>query len=159
MSESSARVVNTLLTEMDGVGGGREGIYVLAATNRPDIIDRAMLRPGRLECSLYVGLPGEEERVEILRTLVRRLPVGREGIGGFEWEEGMGEVARRAEGYSGADLESLLRRAGYAAIKRGSARIELVDFERARMEVRRSVAESDMKRYDRLRREWGDGVV
>ena len=162
LSESSARVVNTLLTELDGVGNGREGIYVLAATNRPDIIDAAMLRPGRLETCLYVGLPGAEERVEILRTLCRRLPVrvdGAGGEGGFEWDERMAEVARGAEGYSGADLESLLRRAGYAAIKRGSGRIELSDFEVSKGEVRRSVAEGDMKRYERLRREWGDGVV
>lgn len=152
MSESSARVVNTLLTELDGVGESREGIYVLAATNRPDIIDPAMLRPGRLETCLYVGLPGREERVDILRTLLKRLP-------NFVWNDEIADVARACEGYSGADLDSLLRRAGYAAIKRESGVIELVDFEKAQAEVRRSVQDGDMKRYEKLRREWGDGVL
>jgi ribosome biogenesis ATPase len=152
MSEASARVVNTLLTELDGVGGAREGIYVLAATNRPDIIDPAMLRPGRLETLLYVGLPAAEERVDILRTLLKRLP-------NFGWTEEIADVARKCDGYSGADLNSLLRRAGYAAIKRGSGVIELGDFEKARGEIRRSVQDQDMKRYDKLRKEWGDGVI
>jgi len=152
MSEASARVVNTLLTELDGVGGAREGIYVLAATNRPDIIDSAMLRPGRLETLLYVGLPTAEERVDILRTLLRRLP-------NFQWTDDIANIAQACDGYSGADLDSLLRRAGYAAIKRGSGTIELPDFEKARSEVRRSVQDQDMKRYEKLRKEWGDGVV
>jgi ribosome biogenesis ATPase len=70
LSDASARVVNTLLTELDGVGD-RSGIYVIGATNRPDIIDEAIRRPGRLGTSIYVGLPSAEERVDILRTLYR----------------------------------------------------------------------------------------
>ncbi|KAI7049811.1 hypothetical protein KC352_g45827, partial [Hortaea werneckii] len=73
-SDSSARVVNTLLTELDGLAD-RQGIYVIAATNRPEIIDEAMLRPGRLETPLFVDLPGPEERVEILRALLRSKPI------------------------------------------------------------------------------------
>jgi ribosome biogenesis ATPase len=152
MSEASARVVNTLLTELDGVGGSRDGIYVLAATNRPDIIDPAMLRPGRLETLLFVGLPSADERVDILRTLVRKLP-------NFVLTEAIAELVRMCDGYSGADLASLLRRAGYAAIRRGGLKIELEDFEIARKEVRRSVGADDMKRYDKLREKWGRGVI
>lgn len=70
LSDASARVVNTLLTELDGVGD-RSGIYVIGATNRPDIIDEAIRRPGRLGTSIYVGLPSAEDRVDILRTLYR----------------------------------------------------------------------------------------
>lgn len=70
LSDASARVVNTLLTELDGVGD-RSGIYVVGATNRPDIIDEAIRRPGRLGTSIYVGLPTAPDRVEILKTLYR----------------------------------------------------------------------------------------
>ncbi|KAK4212183.1 ribosome biogenesis ATPase RIX7 [Rhypophila decipiens] len=69
-SDASARVVNALLTELDGVGD-RSGVYVIGATNRPDIIDDAMRRPGRLGTSIYVGLPSASERVAILKTLYR----------------------------------------------------------------------------------------
>ncbi|KAL2255547.1 hypothetical protein VTK26DRAFT_3155 [Humicola hyalothermophila] len=70
LSDASARVVNTLLTELDGVGD-RSGIYVVGATNRPDMIDEAIRRPGRLGTSVYVGLPSPEDRVKILKTLYR----------------------------------------------------------------------------------------
>src|SRR3954453_18880572 len=71
LHEASARVVNTLLTELDGLST-REGIYLIAATNRPDMIDDAMLRPGRLETLLYVQLPGPQERVDILKAQIQQ---------------------------------------------------------------------------------------
>ncbi|KAJ3050626.1 hypothetical protein HK097_008392, partial [Rhizophlyctis rosea] len=73
-SQSSSRLVNTLLTEMDGMSG-RKQVYVIAATNRPDMIDPAMLRPGRLDKTLYVDLPNADERFEILKTLTRKTPL------------------------------------------------------------------------------------
>lgn len=146
LSESSARVVNTLLTELDGLSN-RQGIYVIAATNRPDIIDPAMLRPGRLETLLFVDLPEEAERAEILQTLVRNLSI--------PYTDAIADVARSCEGFSGADLESLLRRAGYAAIKRNDG-IKLEDFMTARQKVRPSVG--DRKKYDRLKAQWGAGI-
>ncbi|KAI9734827.1 MAG: hypothetical protein M1834_001905 [Cirrosporium novae-zelandiae] len=138
-SEATTRVVNTMLTELNGVND-RKGIYVIAATNRPDMIDRAILRSGRMENKIYVGLPGENERVEILRALFHGLPI--------QWEEDFAKIARECEGFSGADLESLLRRAGYAAIKRNDT-IKCIDFETAKGVVRPSV--TDMKKYERLR--------
>ena len=146
LSESSARVVNTLLTELDGLSS-RQGIYVVAATNRPDIIDPAMLRPGRLETLLFVDLPGEDERVEILQTLSRNLSI--------PFTDAIAEVARSCHGFSGADLESLLRRAGYAAIKRNDD-IKHEDFISAKGKVRPSV--SDRKKYTRLKDQWGAGL-
>ncbi|KAL4759602.1 putative AAA family ATPase/60S ribosome export protein Rix7 [Aspergillus foveolatus] len=148
LSEASARVVNTLLTELDGLGSSRQGIYVIAATNRPDIIDPAMLRPGRLETLLFVNLPSPLERVEILQTLVRRLPI--------EFNEDLRRLAEECEGFSGADLTSLLRRAGYNAIKRRDT-IKFGDFVAAKSFIRPSV--TDMKKYEKLRREWSGGVV
>lgn len=146
LSESSARVVNTLLTELDGLSN-RQGIYVIAATNRPDIIDEAMLRPGRLETLLFVDLPEAAERVEILQTLSRNLSI--------PYSDEIANVARDCEGFSGADLESLLRRAGYAAIKRNDT-IKLEDFLIARQIVRPSVG--DRRKYDRLKAQWGAGL-
>lgn len=148
LSEASARVVNTLLTELDGLGSSRQGIYVIAATNRPDIIDPAMLRPGRLETLLYVNLPGPQERVDILRTLVRNLPI--------TFSQDLSKLAERCEGFSGADLGSLLRRAGYSAIKRKDI-IRFEDFISAKEYIRPSV--SDMRKYEKLRRGWSGGVV
>ncbi|KAJ5946719.1 hypothetical protein N7454_003558 [Penicillium verhagenii] len=147
LSEASARVVNTLLTELDGLGT-RQGIYVIAATNRPDIIDPAMLRPGRLETLLFVNLPTALERVEILQTLIRKLPI--------EFNDDLRRLAEECEGFSGADLGSLLRRAGYMAIKRRDS-IRLEDFVAAKTFVRPSV--TDMKKYEKLRRDWSGGVV
>ncbi|KAL8827222.1 MAG: hypothetical protein Q9191_003324 [Dirinaria sp. TL-2023a] len=146
LSESSARVVNTLLTELDGLSN-RQGIYVIAATNRPDIIDPAMLRPGRLETLLFVDLPGEDERVEILQTMSRNLKI--------PFTDAIAQVARSCDSFSGADLESLLRKAGYAAIKRNDD-IKLEDFVAAKERVRPSVI--DRKKYIRLRDQWGDGI-
>ena len=138
LSEASSRVVNTLLTELDGLNS-RTGIYVIAATNRPDIIDPAMLRPGRLETLLFVGLPGPEERVEILKALIRKTPIS----------ERLAEFGKQCENFSGADLGSLLRKAGQSALKRGADVVEEVDFEHAVKTVRRSV--SDLQKYERLK--------
>ncbi|TFK22769.1 ribosome biogenesis ATPase RIX7 [Coprinopsis marcescibilis] len=121
LSESSARVVNTLLTELDGLDS-RKGVFVIAATNRPDMIDPAMVRPGRLDKLLYVDLPSVSERAEILRTMVRKLPLGGEGLGD-QAADGVRAsieqlVKERCDGYSGADLASLVREAGVVALKR-----------------------------------------
>ncbi|KAF4770639.1 hypothetical protein HAV15_012774 [Penicillium sp. str.  len=148
LSEASARVVNTLLTELDGLGSSRQGIYVIAATNRPDIIDPAMLRPGRLETLLFVNLPTPLERVEILQTLLRKLSI--------EFSEDLRKLAEECEGFSGADLGSLLRRAGYSAIKRRDS-IKFLDFVAAKSFVRPSV--TDLRKYEKLRRDWSGGVV
>ncbi|TKX23821.1 ATPase-like protein 11 [Elsinoe australis] len=149
-SEASARVVNTLLTELDGLSS-REGIYVIAATNRPDIIDDAMLRPGRLETLLFVDLPGPEERAEILEALVG--PKRRRGA--WPGVEELAQLARseRCERFSGADLDSLTRKAGMMALRRRSGSVLLEDFEGAVKEVKPSV--SSMERYEGLKERFG----
>lgn len=159
LSEASSKVVNTLLTELDGLSS-RAGIYVVAATNRPDMIDPAMLRPGRLGTSVFVDLPTPDERVEILKALYKKaLPLA------SEEEVGLLEgVARdvRCTGYSGADLGNLHQGAAVAALKRemdGMAdgnggemeglRIEKQDWEVALGKVRASV--KDAGKYRRLK--------
>ncbi|KAE8215826.1 hypothetical protein CF327_g936 [Tilletia walkeri] len=119
MSESSARVVNTLLTELDGLEA-RVQTYVIAATNRPDMIDPAMCRPGRLDKLLYVDLPSPMERLEILKTLTKKSPLLRQ-----DGNAALGEIVDlsaialdgRADGYSGADLAALVREAAVMALK------------------------------------------
>ncbi|KAI9686459.1 MAG: hypothetical protein M1820_010618 [Bogoriella megaspora] len=146
LSEASTRVVNMLLTELDGLSA-RQGIWVIAATNRPDIIDPAMLRPGRLETLLYVGLPGANERVEILRALLRKKPI----------DDELAEVARVCDGFSGADLGSLLRKSGQLALKRaatnfGSKELPSVkeeDFRAAIKVIKPSIR--DIKKYEKLK--------
>ncbi|KAI8462048.1 adenosinetriphosphatase [Phakopsora pachyrhizi] len=93
------RVVNQLLTQMDGAEG-LEGVYVLAATSRPDLIDPALLRPGRLDKSLLCSMPNERERIEILIAVSRSLKLDDDVR--FE------EVAERTEGFTGADLQALI---------------------------------------------------
>jgi ribosome biogenesis ATPase len=130
-SEASARVVNTLLTELDGMDE-RTGIYIIAATNRPDMIDEAMLRPGRLGQPLFVDLPDENARAEILSTLLRGKPV--------EDLPAILEVARhQCKMYSGADLSNLMQLAARLALGKGSRVLQPDDFRRASGNIKGSV--------------------
>ncbi|SAM78092.1 related to RIX7-AAA-type ATPase required for biogenesis and nuclear export of 60S ribosomal subunits [Ustilago bromivora] len=110
LSESSSRVVNTLLTELDGLET-RVQTYVIAATNRPDMIDPAMCRPGRLDKLLYVDLPKPDERLEILKTITSKTPLSD--------EVDLQSIAYDAklEGFSGADLAALVREAAVLALR------------------------------------------
>jgi ribosome biogenesis ATPase len=164
-SESSARVVNTLLTELDGLDA-RKSVYVIAATNRPDMIDPAMVRPGRLDKLLYVDLPGADERAEILRTMTCKVPLG--GMNG-ESEASVREkveamVRNCCEGYSGADLAAIVREAGVAALRRtlgtlddlqGAAMPTVVvgaeDFVNAFEKVGPSVSTTQRRKYEALK--------
>ncbi|TFK45370.1 AAA-domain-containing protein [Heliocybe sulcata] len=162
LSESSARVVNTLLTELDGLDS-RKGVYVLAATNRPDMIDPAMCRPGRLDKLLYVDLPSADERVEIMRTVTRKVPLG--SVDALAQIEHL--VRERCEGYSGADLAAIVREAGVVALRRALGRleemegevtevvkevaVEVDDFVKAVEKIGPSVSAAQRRRYAALR--------
>ncbi|KAF9522152.1 P-loop containing nucleoside triphosphate hydrolase protein [Crepidotus variabilis] len=164
LSESSARVVNTLLTELDGLDA-RKSVYVIAATNRPDMIDPAMVRPGRLDKLLYVDLPTGSERVEILRTLMRKMPIGGDAYEVAHVKESMESMIReKGDGYSGADLASLVREAGVTALKRTLGSLEQIndeeaqpivvvsldDFANALTKVRPSVSVAQRRKYQNL---------
>ena len=109
------RVVNQLLTQMDGAEG-LSGVYVLAATSRPDLIDPALLRPGRLDKSLICDLPNAEDRLDILRTLSTKLKTHPNILDGKGAGEDLAEIAQRTEGYSGADLQAVVYNAHLEAI-------------------------------------------
>ncbi|KAL2644637.1 hypothetical protein R1flu_012224 [Riccia fluitans] len=155
---AAERVVNQLLTEMDGLES-RKSIFVIAATNRPDMIDPALMRPGRLDKLLYVPLPDSKGRGSIMKTLVRKVPLAPSvdacAIGESE----------RCEGFSGADLASLVREACIASLReresrRGSADASLAaretpivtpeHFDSALTRVFPSVSHKDRLRYDDL---------
>lgn len=107
------RVVNQLLTLMDGAEG-LSGVYVLAATSRPDLIDPALLRPGRLDKSILCGFPDLGERVDIIRAIGKKAKLS-EAV--LQSDEDLEEIARRSEGFSGADLQALVSNAQLEAIQ------------------------------------------
>ncbi|GAB0493830.1 hypothetical protein MMPV_005116 [Pyropia vietnamensis] len=113
-SGAAERVVNQLLTELDGVDD-RRAVYVVAATNRPDMIDPAMLRPGRLDKLLYVPLPDAVGRAAVLATLTRRTPLG--------GDVDVAAIAAdpRTERFSGADLGALVREAALGVLRETAA--------------------------------------
>jgi peroxin-1 len=101
------RVVNQMLTQLDGAEG-LEGVYVLAATSRPDLVDPALLRPGRLDKSLLCDIPTFEERVSILEALSRKLEL--------DGDVDLFELAERTANYTGADLQAMLYNAHLEAV-------------------------------------------
>ncbi|KUI57564.1 Peroxisome biosynthesis protein PAS1 [Cytospora mali] len=107
------RVVNQLLTLMDGAEG-LSGVYVLAATSRPDLIDPALLRPGRLDKSILCGFPNVEERVDIIRAIGKKAKLS-EAV--LQSDDDLTEIAKRSEGFSGADLQALISNAQLEAIQ------------------------------------------
>ncbi|GMM37782.1 putative AAA family ATPase [Saccharomycopsis crataegensis] len=173
LSESSSRVVNTLLTELDGLND-RKGIFVIGATNRPDIIDPAMLRPGRLDKTLYVELPTPDERLEILQTIVssNKTPIGD--------DVNLEKIARddKLKYFSGADLAALVREAGVFALKKrfyknieqldeevneeeGKEEVNVVsmeDFENSLAKVKASVSMLELKKYHDIKKKM-NGVI
>ncbi|KAG0320385.1 Peroxisome biosynthesis protein pex1 [Dissophora globulifera] len=115
------RVVNQMLTQMDGAEG-LDGVYVLAATSRPDLIDPALLRPGRLDKSLLCGMPDLQERFEILSCLARKMEVAE--------DVDLMDCARRTDGLTGADLQAVLYNAHLEAIRVAIEKDEAVKKER-----------------------------
>lgn len=115
------RVVNQLLTQMDGAEG-LEGVYVLAATSRPDLIDAALLRPGRLDRSVLCDMPDESARLDILRAITREQPGGATQLR-VAADVDLAEIARGTRGFSGADLQSLCYNAYLKAVQRQLAHV------------------------------------
>ncbi|ASI99604.1 CDC48 family AAA ATPase [Thermococcus celer] len=109
MNRVTDRLINQLLTEMDGIERN-SGVVVIAATNRPDILDPALLRPGRFDRLILVPAPDEKARLEILKVHTRRVPLAD--------DVDLRELAKRTEGYSGADIEALVREAALTAMRR-----------------------------------------
>ncbi|KAK1153863.1 transitional endoplasmic reticulum ATPase-like [Acipenser oxyrinchus oxyrinchus] len=158
------RVINQILTEMDGMTN-KKNVFIIGATNRPDIIDPAILRPGRLDQLIYIPLPDEPSRVAILRANLRKSPIARDVDQNY--------LAKITEGFSGADLTEICQRACKLAIREAieveirmererqshpeTAMEEDSDpvpeirkdhFEEAMRFARRSVSDNDIRKYE-----------
>ncbi len=120
------QTLNQMLSEMDGFETS-EGIVIMAATNRPDILDPALLRPGRFDRQIVVPLPEHEERKAILEVHSRDKRMGP--------DVDLDTMARATPGMAGADLSNLVNEAALIAVRRGSKQIERIDFENARDRV------------------------
>jgi transitional endoplasmic reticulum ATPase len=140
-SHVTETVVNQILTELDGIER-LENVIILGATNRPDMIDPSLLRPGRFDRLVLVPLPDKEARDEILRVHTKSMP-----LRGVSVEE----LAKRTEGYSGADMEALCREAAMSALREDSeaGHVEYKHFERAFHEVKPSVTDDEAKSYEK----------
>jgi transitional endoplasmic reticulum ATPase len=146
----SERVVAQLLTEMDGIKT-LENVVVIAATNRPDILDPALLRPGRLDRLIYVPPPDYRARLEIFRVHARKLKLMD--------DVNLEELARRTEGYTGADIAAVVREAAMLALRetvreRASSvkPVSMRYFEEALKRVPPSLTQEDIRRYESIAR-------
>ncbi len=149
------QTLNQMLSEMDGFEA-TEGIVMMAATNRPDILDPALLRPGRFDRQVVVPLPDLDERLPILRVHCKDKRLGP--------DVDLTTIARGTPGMSGADLANLVNEAALHAVRRGSAEIEMADFEAARDRVlmgqrRESMALSDEEKEVIAYHEGGHAVL
>merc|ERR1712184_82944 len=158
------RVINQILTEMDGMGA-KKNVFIIGATNRPDIIDSAILRPGRLDQLIYIPLPDEDSRICILKASLRKTPVSK--------DVDIKYLAELTKGFSGADLTEICQRAVKLAIrediqneinrekereKAGAsmevdnddsiAEVDKKHFEEAMKFARRSVSDHDIRKYE-----------
>ena len=120
------QTLNQLLVEMDGFGEN-QGTIIIAATNRPDILDRALLRPGRFDRQVVVGSPDVKGREEILKVHIRKKPI--------EQDVKLDVLAKSTAGFSGADLENLTNEAALLAAKRNKKAIGMVEFEESIIKV------------------------
>jgi len=162
---ASDRVINQILTEMDGMGA-KKNVFIIGATNRPDIIDSAILRPGRLDQLIYIPLPDEPSRISILKANLRKTPIAK--------EVNLDYLAKVTHGFSGADLTEISQRACKLAIRESiekdierekqresnpNSDIDMDDedpvpeirrdhFEEAMRFARRSVSDNDIRKYE-----------
>jgi len=144
-SGSMERLVNQLLTSMDGLEG-MENVVIIGATNRPDILDPALLRPGRFDRILLVPTPDEQGRLRILQVHAGKMP-----LTGVDLEQ----LAKRLDGYVGADIENLCREAAMVALRqnRKSKTVTQEHFEEALTTVKPSTDETTAKYYEGMAKE------
>lgn len=107
-SETSDRVINQILSEIDGMGSGKT-LFIIGATNRPDILDPGIMRPGRLDQLIYIPLPDKDSRISIFKANLRKSPIGE--------DVNMNQLADVTEGFSGADITEICQRAAKNAIR------------------------------------------
>lgn len=154
-NDEREQTLNQLLVEMDGFEGN-DGIIVIAATNRPDVLDPALLRPGRFDRQVVVGLPDIRGREQILKVHMRKVPVA-EGIDARV-------IARGTPGFSGADLANLVNEAALFAARANRTSVSMEEFEKAKDKImmgaeRKSMVMSDKEKENTAYHEAGHAIV
>ncbi len=154
-NDEREQTLNQMLVEMDGFETNL-GVIVMAATNRPDILDPALLRPGRFDRQVYVTLPDIRGREQILNVHMRKVPLG----GDVKAEV----IARGTPGFSGADLANLVNEAALFAARRSARIVEMIDFERAKDKIimgaeRRSMVMDEEERRNTAYHEAGHALI
>jgi cell division protease FtsH len=149
------QTLNQLLVEMDGFEPN-DGIIVIAATNRPDVLDPALLRPGRFDRQVVVGLPDIRGREQILKVHMRKVPLSD--------DVDPAVIARGTPGFSGADLANLVNEAALFAARCGKRLVEMVEFEKAKDKImmgaeRKSMVMSDKEKRSTAYHEAGHAIV
>ena len=149
------QTLNQLLVEMDGFEAN-DGIIVVAATNRPDVLDPALLRPGRFDRQVVVGLPDIRGREQILKVHMRKVPLGDDVV--------PSAIARGTPGFSGADLANLVNEASLFAARAGKRLVEMNEFEMAKDKImmgaeRKSMVMSDKEKLNTAYHESGHAIV
>ncbi|MDR1858492.1 MAG: ATP-dependent zinc metalloprotease FtsH [Treponema sp.] len=137
------QTLNQLLVEMDGFDS-KDGVIILAATNRPDVLDPALLRPGRFDRQVVVAMPDIKEREAILQIHSEKIPKSD--------DVDLARVARATPGMSGADIANLVNEAALLAARKDKAKVEMIDFEEARDKILMGVARSTLVVSDKERR-------
>ena len=154
-NDEREQTLNQLLVEMDGFEPG-QGVIVIAATNRPDVLDPALLRPGRFDRQVVVPLPDIRGREQILNVHIRKVPIGPDVRADL--------LARGTPGFSGADLANLVNEAALFAARRSARLVEMIDFERAKDKIimgaeRRSLIMPEEERRNTAYHESGHAIV
>ena len=154
-NDEREQTLNQLLVEMDGFEG-TEGIIVIAATNRPDVLDPALLRPGRFDRQVHVGLPDIRGRDQILKVHMRKVPLGDDVRSDL--------IARGTPGFSGADLANLVNEAALFAAREGKRVVGMEQFEKAKDKImmgaeRKSMVMSYKERLNTAYHESGHAIV
>ena len=154
-NDEREQTLNQLLVEMDGFEGN-EGVIVIAATNRPDVLDKALLRPGRFDRQVYVGLPDIRGREQILKVHARKVPLD-ESIE-------LSILARGTPGFSGADLANLVNEAALFSARANRRMVTMEEFEKARDKImmgaeRRSMVMSEKEKANTAYHEAGHAII
>jgi transitional endoplasmic reticulum ATPase len=136
------RIVDTMLTEMDGLRS-LKNVVVIAATNRPDILDPALMRPGRFDRIIEIVPPDEAARLEIFKIATSKMPLDK--------EVSLKELSKITEGYTGADIDNLVREAGMTAIREGARRVMPRHFEMSFKAIVPSIKKEDVESVQRFK--------
>ena len=143
LHEATERIVSQLLTEMSGIEDVKN-VVIIAATNRPDLVDPALLRPGRIDRHILVPAPDEKGRLEILKIHTRNMPLDK--------DVDLKELAKKTEGFSGADLEALCKEAGMNALREdiNAKKVKKKHFEEALKKITPSITKELMGYYEKF---------